>query len=84
MDDERYIELYGELVSLRELGLSSLICSALAFLLFYLSPSIASFMGMPNLTNALKITFGAIGAFLGFFISIPLTKVKRKIILEGD
>lgn len=83
MDDETYIELYGELVSLKELALSSFICSALAFLLFYFSPYIASTIGMPNLANALKITLGAIGAALGFFLSVPLTKVKRKVI-EGE
>jgi len=84
MENEEYIELYGELVSLRELGISSAICTAMAFLLFALSPYIASLLGMPNLSNALKITLGAVGASIGFFLSIPLTKVKRKIVIEGE
>uniref|UniRef100_A0A7J3SMV1 Uncharacterized protein n=1 Tax=Fervidicoccus fontis TaxID=683846 RepID=A0A7J3SMV1_9CREN len=80
--DEAYIEIYGELVSLKELAIASIISTALAFILFYFSSSIAKAIGMPNLANALKITLGAIGASIGFFFSIPLTKVKRKIVEE--
>ncbi|AFH42792.1 hypothetical protein IOK49_05795 [Fervidicoccus fontis] len=81
-DAETYIELYGEYVSLKELTIASLISIAFAFLLYYFAPYIAM-RSNPSLINALKITLGAIGASIGFLISIPITKVKRVIIEEN-
>ncbi|MEM0021782.1 MAG: hypothetical protein QW039_03975 [Fervidicoccaceae archaeon] len=81
-DDETYVELYGELISLKELAISSLISTVLAFALYYISPYAAQVLGMPNLASALKITLGAIGASIGFFLSVPITRVKR--VIEED
>ncbi|MCC6005365.1 MAG: hypothetical protein LM590_13590 [Thermofilum sp.] len=77
MGDEAYYELYGEYVSLRELAVSVLVSTALALLLYSLSPLIA---GLVKLQAAgLSVMLGAIGATLGFAVSVFLTRVKRVV-----
>ncbi|MEM0044154.1 MAG: hypothetical protein QXJ51_05930 [Sulfolobales archaeon] len=73
------IEIYGEYVSLKELGIATLISSIGAFSLYYLTPAISSLLNMQNIAPALRVTLGALGATIGFIISIQLTRVKRII-----
>lgn len=82
MEEESYIELYGEYVSLKELAIASLISTTVAFAMYFLAPYAAKALNLVSLEKALKITLGAIGASIGFLISVPLTRVKRQIIEE--
>jgi hypothetical protein len=80
--DEEFLELYGEYVSLKEIGISTALSVAGAFVLYFSAPYIAEMLKIGSLVSALKITLGAVGASIGFLISIPLTRVKRKIVVE--
>jgi hypothetical protein len=77
MGDEAYYELYGEYVSLRELAVSALVSTALALLLYSLSPLIAGLVKLQ--ASGLSVMLGAIGATLGFAVSVLLTRVKRVV-----
>ncbi|MEZ0290096.1 MAG: hypothetical protein ABWJ42_03275 [Sulfolobales archaeon] len=81
-DPEEFIEIYGEYISLRELGLATLLSTIGAFTLYSATPYIASMLNLTTLVSALKITLGAVGATIGFIFSIPLTRVKRSIVEE--
>jgi len=76
-DEEVYYELYGEYVSLREFGVATLISTILALAFYFVSPYIANLIGVP--ATGLSITLGAVGASVGFAISVFLTRVKRVI-----
>jgi hypothetical protein len=77
MGNEEYYELYGEYVSLKELGAATLISSVAAMVFFFLAPQVASLIGVQ--TSGLSITLGAIGATIGFVISTFIIKVKRVV-----
>jgi len=77
MDDVCY-EIYGECVSLRELGLATLLSTVLAFALYFTTPYIASALKVS--ATGLSIVLGAIGATIGFVISSLITRVKRVIV----
>lgn len=76
-DDETYYELYGEYISLRELGITVTISTILALIFYSIAPHIASSVGLPP--AGLMITFGAIGASVGFAIGIFVARVKRVV-----
>ncbi len=76
-DDETYYELYGEYISLKELGIATVVSTALALTSYSLAPYVASVVGMPP--TGLMITLGAVGASLGFAVSIFMTRVKRVV-----
>lgn len=76
-DDEVYYELYGEYISLRELGVATVVSATLALIFYFIAPYLASALGVPQ--SGLMITLGAVGASLGFAVSIFLTKVKRVV-----
>ncbi len=76
-DEGVYYELYGEYVSLREFGVATLISTILALAFYFVSPYIANLIGVP--ATGLSITLGAVGASVGFAISVFLTRVKRVI-----
>ncbi|PUA32317.1 MAG: hypothetical protein B7O98_06560 [Zestosphaera tikiterensis] len=80
--DEDFIEVYGEYISLKELGVATLISSALAFTFYFITPYIARSLGMANVVGGLTVTLGVVGATLGFVISLFMTKVKR-VVEEG-
>jgi len=63
-----YIELYSEYVSLRDLAFCVPICAVCAFLSYLFSP-------VPDM----RITFGLVGAFIGFGISALVTEPKREV-----
>lgn len=75
--DEVYYELYGEYISLRELAISTAISTFLALLLFSIAPRIAGFLNIP--AAGISITLGAVGASLGFAVSVFVARVKRFI-----
>lgn len=77
MKDEVYYELYGEYVSLKELGVSILISTAFAMLFFSIAPAIAEATGIQP--AGISITLGAVGAAVGFVVSMFVTKVKRVV-----
>lgn len=77
MKDEVYYELYGEHVSLKELGVSILISTAFAMLFFFLAPALAESVGIQP--AGVSITLGAVGAAVGFAVSMLVTKVKRVV-----
>ncbi len=77
MGDDEYYELYGEYVSLKELGIATLISSVIAMIFFSLAPSIANLIGTQ--ATGLSITLGAVGAAIGFAISTLIIKVKRVV-----
>lgn len=76
-DDETYYEIYGEYVSLRELIKSTLICAFFAMLFFLIAPMFAGAVGIPP--AGFSVTLGAIGAAIGFAISVFLVDVKRVV-----
>ncbi|MCX8185089.1 MAG: hypothetical protein RMI56_03395 [Sulfolobales archaeon] len=78
MKDEVYYELYGEYISPRELGISTLISAVFAMLFFFTAPSLAQITGVQP--GGLSITLGAIGASVGFAISTLIAKVKRVVV----
>jgi len=80
--DEDFIEVYGEYISLKELGVATLISSVLAFTFYFITPYIARSLGMANVVGGLTVTLGVVGATLGFVISLFMTKVKR-VVEEG-
>ncbi|MDY6985494.1 MAG: hypothetical protein SVE93_03705 [Candidatus Thermoplasmatota archaeon] len=63
-----YIELYSEYVSLKDLAICVPVCAACAFLLYFFSP-----------VPTMRITFGLVGAFIGFGVSALITKPKREV-----
>jgi hypothetical protein len=75
--ESEYYELYGEYIALKDLGIASLISTAIAMLLFSIAPTIASLMNLR--TSGIDITLGAIGATIGFAISTFMIKVKREV-----
>lgn len=77
MNDDEYYELYGEYVSLKELGIATLISTAIAMVFYSLAPPIASLIGVQ--ASGLSITLGAVGATIGFAISTLIIKVKRVV-----
>ena len=79
---EEFIEIYGEYVSLRELGLASLFSTAGAFLLYFATPYIADLFNLQAIKQTLAISLGVIGATIGFLVSIGFTRVKRLIVEE--
>ncbi len=76
-DNETYYELYGEYISLKELGITVTISTILALIFYSIAPYIASSVGLPP--AGLMITFGAIGASVGFAVGIFVAKVKRVV-----
>ncbi|MEM2021293.1 MAG: hypothetical protein QXP80_03590 [Zestosphaera sp.] len=76
-NDEIYYELYGEYISLKELGIATAVSTVLAITLYSLAPYVAGVVGMPS--TGLMITLGAVGASLGFAVSIFMTRVKRVV-----
>ncbi len=76
--DEVYYELYGEYVSLRELGASTLICSVFAMLFYFTAPLVANALGLQ--ATGIAITLGAVGAAVGFAISAFVARVKRTVV----
>ncbi|MEO3993679.1 MAG: hypothetical protein QN229_05210 [Desulfurococcaceae archaeon TW002] len=76
-DNETYYELYGEYISLRELGITVTISTILALVFYSVASYIASGVGLPP--AGLMITFGAIGASVGFVIGIFVARVKRVV-----
>lgn len=75
--DEEFYELYGEYVSLKELGICTAVSTALAMLFFYIAPRVAELVGVA--AGGVSITMGAIGATVGFAISLFLARVKREV-----
>ncbi|MEM1623278.1 MAG: hypothetical protein QW780_01035 [Sulfolobales archaeon] len=78
MEDELCYELYGEYISLRELGISALISTALAMLFFFLAPTVSAVLRVQP--AGISITLGALGAAVGFAISVLVSKVKRIVV----
>ncbi len=78
MDEDVHYELYGEYVSLRELGVSTLICTAFAMLFYFAAPAVAEALDLQ--VTGISITLGAAGAALGFAVSMLVTKVKRVVV----
>lgn len=76
-DDETYYELYGEYISLRELGITTAVSTVLALAFYSIAPYVASSVGLPS--AGLMITFGAVGASIGFVIGIFIARVKRVV-----
>lgn len=76
-DEETYYELYGEYISLKELGITTTISTVLALVFYSLAPYIASSVGLPS--AGLMITFGAVGASVGFAVGVFMAKVKRVV-----
>lgn len=77
MDEEIHYELYGEYISLKELGVSILICAVFAMIFFSAAPALAEAVGVQP--AGMSITLGAIGAAVGFAVSTLVTKVKRVV-----
>jgi len=75
--DEEFYELYGEYVSLKELGVCTAVSTALAMLFFYIAPRVAELIGVA--AGGISITLGAVGATVGFAISLLLARVKREV-----
>jgi len=63
-----YVELYSEYVSLKDLAICVPVCAACAFSLYFFSP-----------ISEMRITFGLVGAFIGFGVSALITKPKREV-----
>ncbi len=80
--EEDLVEVYGEYISLKELGISTFISSALAFAFYFMTPYIAKYLGVANVVGGLIVTLGIIGATLGFVISLFIVKVKRRVVEE--
>ncbi|MEM0208072.1 MAG: hypothetical protein QW360_00585 [Thermofilum sp.] len=47
-DDNVYYELYGEYISLRELGVVAVVSTALALIFYSIAPYVASTLRMPQ------------------------------------
>ncbi|MEM1815014.1 MAG: hypothetical protein QXZ37_03145 [Sulfolobales archaeon] len=78
MKDELCYELYGEYISLKELGMSVFISTAFAMLFFFLAPAVSAVLGVQS--AGISITLGALGATVGFTISVLVSKVKRVVV----
>jgi len=76
-DDETYYELYGEYISLRELGMVTAISTTLALVFYSIAPHIASVVGLSP--AGLMITLGVIGASVGFAAGVFIARVKRVV-----
>lgn len=76
-DNEPYYELYGEYISLRELGITTAISTILALVFYSLAPYVANIVGLPP--AGLMITLGAVGATVGFVVGIFVARVKRVV-----
>ena len=75
--DEELYELYGEHVSLRDLGICTAVSTVLAMLFFYIAPRVAELVGVA--AGGVSITLGAVGAAVGFAVSLFLARVKREV-----
>ena len=72
---QQLIEIWGDVVDLKDLVQSILISSITTMGAFFLAPS----------NNSTKqLFFGLIGALIGFFISVLLTKPKRHVFYGED
>lgn len=69
-DNKQYIEIWGDVVELRDLVRSIIISAVATMGLYFLAPSE---------NNTLQLFFGLAGAIIGFIISGLLTKPKRII-----
>lgn len=69
-DEKNYIEIWGDVVELRDLVRSILISAVSTMGLYFLAP---------DGNKTLQLFFGLGGALLGFIISGLLTKPKRII-----
>jgi hypothetical protein len=76
---EEYIEIYGEYVSMKELGLATLLSLTGAFALYIATPYIADLLGLQSILSALRVSLGTLGATLGFLATLKFTRVKRVI-----
>ena len=78
-DHGEYVELYGEYVSLKELGIASTIAAFFAFLFYGISTPVLSSKG---LDPRLRVVFGVIGAAIGFLVSSLFIRPKRVLVEE--
>lgn len=76
-DDKTYYELYGEYISLKELGVATAISTTLALVFYSIAPYIASVVGLSS--AGLMVTLGTIGASVGFVVGIFIARVKRVV-----
>jgi len=74
MDEKNLIEIWGDLVDLKDLIIAIVICSATTMGCFFLAPA-------SDTTK--QLFFGLGGAVAGFIISRLLIKPKR-IVIEED
>ncbi|MEM2826202.1 MAG: hypothetical protein QXL30_02980, partial [Sulfolobales archaeon] len=66
MKEEVCYELYGEHISLKELGISVLVSTSFAMLFFSAAPAVSGVLGVQP--AGISITLGALGATIGFAI----------------
>jgi len=81
-EEGEYVELYGEYVSLKDLGIGSLSSAFFAFLFYGGIMNVLEAIGMQGLDPRLKVVFGVIGAAFGFIIASLIIKPKR--VLEEE
>jgi len=74
-DDATYLELYGEYVSLRDLGIATAICAASTFLFYYLALALAPIMRLGAAASGLTVTLAAVGSAVGFGIVLLLSRL---------
>ncbi|MDK2784001.1 MAG: hypothetical protein PWP49_1692 [Thermococcaceae archaeon] len=72
-------EIFGEVIAEHDFIKAFLITSALAFLMYFSAPQIVRMIGREDLLNALRVTLGAFGAFLGFIVSTATIEPKRVV-----
>jgi len=74
--------MFGEYVSLRELGLATLVTGAMAFAGYCAGPALATVLGVGVFAGQVRVLAGIFSAFAGFLLSVLLTRPKR-VVEEG-
>lgn len=85
-DVGKYMEVWGDTVAPKELGISALICVILTMAFFITGRNILTGMETldPGLAKGYSLLVGIVGTFIGAFISAKLFKPKRKIMIEAQ
>jgi len=80
-DDEDYLEIYGEYVSMRDLAVSTTLSAVLGFAGYLLAPWLLRLLGL-NPGREVYIVVGLLFAIIGFLATLPFVRVKR--VVEGE
>ena len=82
----KYMEVWGDTVDPKELGISALLCIVTTMAFFLIGRSVLSGISTldPGLAKGYSLLVGILGCFIGAAICAKMFKPKRKIMIQFE